>query len=357
MKILLIAFIVSLNSFACKVSQFNSCRDGGIEYFSAREIRKSLTHHLYRYPKATAEIEKIFSKAPRSSSSVDLFNSLLHVSRIEESFNRCLQYSTEVDSCLVKAIKPAIVFGYKHQYLDATSSMILMENLKVYRKTGKEKIRLSLYSNKIRLNYKSYKKRQGENVEASPLNHQKYFLKQKELGKISPRQHTLLKYNYPQLKIMADMLLTFDKRVNALEGGLYFRYSDEEVENISLDNADVYRMTVKLLLRDLKIKGSASGVFEGKQPKFHDLIVAASELGYLNDKVLSQMLELPYLYEKPIPKWKKALKITWDITKATVPVIPGVGLYSIIPIVLVESYLSSREKKDEVSDLHIITFN
>ncbi len=356
MKILTLLLIFSGNLLAdtCKPTVHNSCRDQYTKHISSGDIRRA--NRLFRKnPHIKAEVDQAFSELTKNSITKDIMRSLMRIDFFKERKDQCLLYQEDELDCLRSSIKPAIIYGYIQGFFDGTATIIIMSKFSsksIYTGT------LSSYASKIRLLRKSYLSRRDTIQNESPLSQKKYLKKLGKVKKLTPRQYTLLRYNYSQIKHMGKILQTFENRILAVSAGLYFDYDGDgqSDENYVLDEAEKYRMSVKLLKLELAKMSQGGEIFSGKQPDFHDLLVASNELGLVSDKDLTTMVELPFLYEPKKSPWAIAGKITWELGKGIIMAIPGVNLFSIVPIVLVESYVNSREQQNETSDLHIFTF-
>lgn len=318
-----------------------------------------------RLPSLKSELVNTFQRATKKSSHNEIFKSILDIPYFKTQYENCLDENSYRDEskakikCIASTVERPIYYAYSIGLLDETATIIFLSKInggKSASLTG----RIGAYSHKIDLLRKSYVSKQGAYREqkASPLSEKNFLKKFGKLKKLSPRQSTLLRYNYTQIKVMGDILIEFDKRANAISSGIYFDFDgDGQVDDTYvMDPADQYRASVKLLKLKLEKESQSGGLFHKNKPSFEDLLVSANELGLISDEDLTAMTELPYLYKEGVPLWKKAANIAWEVGKGVIMAIPGVNLYSIIPIVLVESYIDSKERANETSDLHLITF-
>ncbi|MCT4642165.1 MAG: hypothetical protein N4A33_07670 [Bacteriovoracaceae bacterium] len=337
----------------CFIKPLNSCRDGYTKNLSKSQIRKA------QRSKENSIYNSIFNSFTSKTTHQDFINSFLKIEKINKQYNRCKLNPDNSDKyCLRLSLQKIIYYGYSRKYLDATATMILLSKF-TYKK-GKYSGGLDSYASKIHLLQKSYTKNQKDttNYSLSPLSDKKYLKSFGKLKKLTPRQSTLLRYNYSQIKFMGKIMQDFEQRVLAINSGVFFDFDGDgkQDETYIFDEAEKYRLSVKLLKLELEKKSHTGEVFEGNKPDFHDLLVASSELGLINNEALAQMIEMPYLYEQKVSPWIKVGNITWEIGKSIAMAMPGINLFAIIPIVLVESIKSSKDKKNETSDLHIITF-
>jgi hypothetical protein len=356
--ILLLLFTTS-SVMACRYSVLNSCRDTYTKHLSKSRIKRA-RKRVYRDYKVREQVDRIYKSVTRRTHQSELFSKLLKIPAYKEEYDYCMgEEGSTQKSCLGDTLSDSIYYAYSLDYIDATAAIILLTKFSSDKK-AKVTGDLDSYANKIYLIRRSYEKRRGKGVSLypSPISQKKYLTKIYGLKRLTPRQSTLMRFNYSQIKKMGQMMVEFDKRANALSSGVYYDYDgDGEMdEQIPFDPAEQYRLTVKLLLKELEEESRTGGIFAGKKPTWHDLLVSANELGLIKDSDLKSMIELPHLYEEKKAKWEVAAEIAWEVGKGVVMVIPGVNLYAIIPIVLVESYINSREQRNEPSDLHIISF-
>lgn len=349
---------------ACEYSAFNSCRDSFTKNISERKTEKA-RKEIDGFAPLSIEIGKVFRAADKSDSHNDLFKDLIKISYLKEDYESCLSsnwFRRETQRkihCVQKTVEDPIYYAYSRGHLDATATIILLSKIQNKKKaavTG----RFGAYAHKVELLRNNYLANQGafNDGASSPLSKKKYLEKFGKLKKLTPRQKTLLKYNYTQIKLLGDILIEFDKRVQAASAGIFYDFDgDGDPDDVYvLDPAEQYRATVKLLKLRLEKESRSGGPFYKNRPDFNDLLVAGNELGLISDKDLEAMIELPHLYEEGTPFWEKAGKIAWEVGKGVIMAVPGVNLYAIVPIVLVESYRDSKERADETSDLHLFTF-
>ncbi len=360
-------FVVALPVWSCQPTNLNSCRDSYANYLKAGKAKRAVT----RYDRKEAnslrnELHDYFSRIREKSDLTEsqLFADYLsQISYFKKMFLSCVEFYTDEDDidpaslCQYLTLEEAIYTSYGKSYLDATAATILLMKLKNNKKS-KLVGSLNSYINKSQLLRKSFlKNRELETIsDPAPLSQKKYLASFSSLRRMTPRQNLLLKYNYTQIKYMGKMLQKMDERMRAMQAGLFYDYDGDGQpdEMISIDSAEQYRMTVKLLNLELEKESYSTGVFAGKKPEFMDLLAAASELGLIDDLQLKSMVELPSLYEdKRKEKWKLVGEMALNIVEGVLMVIPGVNLYAIIPIVVVESYFEAKELKTQPSNLHL----
>jgi hypothetical protein len=350
-------FLSTFQVFACEIKVLNSCRDSFTKNISKSRVKRSV-RKLNRDLILKNSIDTVFQSIDLKTTHSVLFQNILKISVVNKNFKNCLNLEeSSQESCYRDTLAPYIYYGYGMKYFDATATIVLLSKLR----GGKDSSyvgNLDSYARKVDFLRKSYLKNQEVMTNTSPLSIKKYLKKLGSLKRLTPRQNTLLKYNYSQIKFMGKIMQTFERRILSLESGLFFDYDGDgnSDETYALDEADKYRMSVKLLKLELEKLSHSGKIFAGNKPTFHDLLVASNELGLISDKDLEAMVELPFLYEKKKSPWRTAGEISWTIGKGIVMAIPGANLYSIIPIVLVESYINSKEQQDETSNLHLFTF-
>lgn len=358
MKILILTLTFSFFSFSmdCEVKPLNSCREAKEKSFISQRKQNNALKHMKRNPNLKEDIDNILEQLTTRMNSIDVFRLMIQTDSLKPRYQFCKK-SKEDRRCLIEALETPIIYSFAINEIDNTSAVILLNKL-YNSKRAKYTGTLSSYTHKVKLLRKSYLKRQDKITNNSPLSIKKYSKKIKKLKHLSPRQYTLLRYNYSEIKQMGKVMQKFEQRVLANEAGLYFDYDGdgENDENYVLDEAEKYRMSVKLIKIELEKLSQTGQVFHDKKPSFHDLLVASNELGLISDNDLGQMVELPFLYEKKKSAWVKAGKITWEVGKGVIMAIPGINLFSIIPIVLVESIINAKDKANETSDLHLFTF-
>jgi hypothetical protein len=353
----LVFFIIGTTQ-ACVSTTLNSCRD--IKALESRHIGTLQIKQLRkRYQSTRSELKSKLIQLPSHADEQLIFTLLFKLPEVEQHFDQCMQNLSEIEQrlemCQSFILEDLIRLAFADELIDETSSLILKHQA-TQNKRAPFFGRITDYAGKIRLIQKNRNLNRNDSpITEATLNHKNHRTSFGKLKKITPRQKLLLQYNYTQIKYMGDILLKLDRRMQAQRAGVFYDYNNDGIADDSyiIDAADQYRMTVKLLKLELEKESHQGGMFADNKPTFTDLLSAAEELGLIESEQLKVMLDLPELNQKKEEKWKMAGKIAYNIGKGVLMVIPGVNIYAIIPIVLVESYFENKKLQNNTSDLHL----
>lgn len=193
--------------------------------------------------------------------------------------------------------------------------------------------------------------------EFNPLEGKDFEGKVEKLKHLTPRQRLYLLYSSEQIIRMAELIKKTSRMMNAKNVQITFDEDGdgkEDLEAIELSYSGKYNLAIKYLKHQIELDTS-NGILIGKKPTFTDLLTATMEVGYFDEHEMKVLLELKELRDPKVDKYKKALKITWLITKAGIMAIPGYGPLIAIPIVLVEAIIEgnkqSHAKVDHSNDI------
>lgn len=172
-------------------------------------------------------------------------------------------------------------------------------------------------------------------------------VKVKPWGKITARQELFLRYNIFEIKALSNILVKTQKRILAQKISIVVDYEDdgEEDEVIDVGPAEKYRFAHKMLTLEIAQETMSQGMLAGSAPTGPQLIMATSELGHVEESVLSELMNMPELQAKKNDKTKLYLNALWSIGKTGLMAIPG-GVYFILPIVIIESYAQGKKLKE-----------
>ncbi len=362
--LILISFSIFLSSWAIACdgeSPLNSCRDNGSKYLSNSLLRRNLNSYRMIDDQLSTIIKNLSSV---TNEKIFLFK-ILDIEEVKLQVKDCvnfinLQTDEPLKFCREEVLKNIFYYLRANNYIDDTAAVLLLGKT-----SGSSKVKSLLnkkdilsYSDsmiKVQKKYLENTKLDRDGILPATLNQKEYLRDFYYLKKLTPRQNLFLKYNYIEIRYLGKLYIEFNKMMNAQNAGIFWDYDGDGKEDkiYSLDPADKYKLALKMILLTLEKENQTGGILEGKQPSMLELMSAANELGYISDEVLKELIEIPSLYKKKVPKWKIALKITARIGKGIVMAIPGVNLYAIIPIVLVESYFEGKKYQKRTSDLHL----
>jgi len=344
-----LVLFLSISTFACTKTVLNLCKAESGLHSKVKE--KSIAKFLDRTKVSNIKSDDLIHSS-KSLSSRELIG----------FYNDSIEFNREVEQCLLKktaqncykfVMKLVVHSLYEKKYIDELSVLLFYNDL-IFEKNEKMNLPdLKSYSSKVKM-----LNRKNQKIEASCFS---CSMKGYQIGKLknlSLNQIVLLKYSYFELAMLNDTLKNYNKRITSLKSGIYFDYDGDGVvdEDIPLDAAEQSRVALKLLMLELNSLNEQGSLLAGKRPQSLDLLVASSYFNEFDDELLTEMFSNPYLKERKVPFYKKILNVTRRITESVLMIIPGVNIYAVIPIVVVNAVENYKKEQNENSDLHIITF-
>lgn len=169
----------------------------------------------------------------------------------------------------------------------------------------------------------------------------------KPWGRISPRQELFLKYNLFEIKVLTEILERTQKRIAAAKISIVVDYdgNGEADETIAVSPSERYRFAQNMLKLELVKETGPEGFLPYASVEGPHMIMASSELGFIKEDVLKQLVNMPELKSKKSQKGKLYLNALWSIGKAGLLAIPG-GIYLALPIVIIESYFQGKKAQE-----------
>lgn len=252
--------------------------------------------------------------------------------------------------CQEYLLKEVVLYLRSQNEIDDTAGLILLAHI------TQNKKQLSWLSTRA-LDIPSYlrtleglsKSLERKNVkpEATLLSTRKQRRNVKPWGRITPRQELFLKYNLFEIKVLTEILERTQKRIAAAKISIVVDYdgNGDADETIAVSPSERYRFAQNMLKLELVKETGPDGFLPHATVEGPHMIMASSELGFIDEAVLKQLINMPELKSKKAQKGKVYLNALWSIGKAGLLAIPG-GIYLALPIVIIESYIQGKKAQE-----------
>ncbi len=267
------------------------------------------------------------------------------------SLQSALHHCFNPFGCEKGALKEAVLYLRSIKEIDDTAGLILLAHVKNNKKQlnwlQHRKLDLPDYINTLKGIERSRTSLNAV-LEGSSLTSRKRRVSVKPWGKISPRQELFLKYDLFEIKVLTGILEKTQKRITADSIAIIVDFDGDGStdETIPVSPAERYRFAHKMLTLEVENETLSQGFLAGKAVAGPHLIMAASEMGLVNEQILNELIQMPELQNKKSEKGKMYLNALWSIGKAGLMAVPG-GIYFVLPIVIVESYFSAQKEKEK----------
>lgn len=287
-------------------------------------------------------------------SAKDFAIELLAFNSIKRSINDCIEVATDDEYrpafCQEAILKDVVLYLRSQKQIDDTAGLILLAHINQDRK------QLNWLSNRA-LDIPSYLRtleglsksleRKEITLTATLLAQRNQRRNIKPWGRITPRQELFLKYNLFEIKVLNEILERTQKRIAAAKISIIVDYdgNGEADETIAVSPAERYRFAQNMLKLELVKETSPDGFLPRASVEGPHLIMASSELGFIDEAVLKQLTSMPELKSKKAQKGKIYLNALWSIGKAGLLAVPG-GIYLALPIVIIESYFQGKKAQE-----------
>lgn len=146
--------------------------------------------------------------------------------------------------------------------------------------------------------------------------------------KISYRVKLYEQYSDLQIMLMADVVKRLRTRLEAKKVTIQIEGVNEEVEIITLEPMERFRLAIKLLRKEMRML-SLNTYFNGRSPDYMDLITASYETSLIPAKELKDLGGLQEIWNPTKTFWEKAS--VWIRTFSSVATIAIPAPYGFIP--------------------------
>ncbi len=269
------------------------------------------------------------------------------IERTDEIQSRLKKCDETWPSCKRKTFLQSLDFLRVHSVIDSMSYY----HLKNFLKKGKSDFSQYILSlNSLQRRFRKYRPENQDVKIHSPLERKNFYRHYDGFkGKLSPRQALYLRYDYLQIKKMAEIMTEANQNILAMKSGIGFDddgdgvwervYPTPEGENY-IDACIVYKRTLGHYTKP-------SEILKGKSPTNLDMLTAALESGMINEDLLISLMKSETFKVPKIDKLKAWKDSSLRIGKFLLLSSSTIGLYAILPIVLIESYSEGIKQRDK----------
>ncbi len=146
--------------------------------------------------------------------------------------------------------------------------------------------------------------------------------------KVSHRIKLMEQYSDLQIMMMADVVKRLRTRLEAKKVTITIFGEEEEIETITLEPMERFRLAIKLLRKEMKLL-SLNTYFNGRSPDYMDLITASYETSLIPAVELKELGGLQEIWNPTKTFWEKAS--VWIRTFSSVATIAIPAPYGFIP--------------------------
>lgn len=274
---------------------------------------------------------------------------LLKESSIVDSISSC-KHQLKIN-CTQKILRESINLAYSSNHLDDVSFLILKDAINFYKTFDQNRdvedleILQDKFKKMLPLDIKKYaqkrklvslKKPLLESIKAYPLSDKGF-----RTNKHTPRQFLYLRYSETQIKKLSEIVAKMNERF--LSDSAYLSFGEND--KIELSPEEKYRAAKKLLKITLN-KEKSKGILAGTNPSYTDMLTAALETGDLPSELVSELTNHEE-FKAAKKDYKKLLHFAYGIGKTVLLSTPGIGMYAILPIMVIEAVMQSKTQKDK----------
>lgn len=158
-------------------------------------------------------------------------------------------------------------------------------------------------------------------------------------GKYSLRQSLYHKYDATQIYILANMVKSFNKRMEAKDVSVHIEYDQGPTEVIGLSPMETFRFILKLLRKELAELNNSS-ILKGKPATYLEIITAAYEVGYISEKDMEAFANLEEIWNPKTTTKQKVMywvKFFGGIGALFIP--NPISFLSVMAIMLIDQQL------------------
>lgn len=159
-------------------------------------------------------------------------------------------------------------------------------------------------------------------------------------NKTSLRQGLYEKFNATQIILLANVVKSLKKRLEAKDITIHINYVDQESEIINLSPMEKFRFILKLLRKELALINNST-MINGRQATFLDIITAAYEVGYISADEIDQFAALEEIWNPKKTTKEKVMvwvKLFGGVASVLLP--PPFGFLSVMAIMLIDQQVS-----------------
>ncbi len=159
----------------------------------------------------------------------------------------------------------------------------------------------------------------------------------------SLRQRLYERFSETQIDLMANIVKKLATRLNVDRGEVNLFIEDELVETIPLAPMEIYRMTIRLLRKEM-LELNNSSLFQGNQFSYQDVITAAFEAGYVNGAEIEEIQRLEELWNPKKSIFQKLrFWIQTTVSVGTVLVPPPWNFLGVLALIVIDTYTTTGD--------------
>ena len=336
--------IVALLSFFLHAQEhfFSPSNEGESRY--KKQLTKINIDILGRQPKAKIQniLNYLLESIPELEEVITYSKIVFHEEMSHQCKNKVFSHK-----CELRFVKDIFLYARKLNLIDDTF---------LYYIINRKGIKFLAFSDYIyKLDYIKSKRRGNHQLtpeHSNKLNSDKKFLvKEKNLGKLTPRQRLYLIYTEDEILIMANTLNEFIRNTFSISSEIHMERSNGTLKKFKLSPIEKYRLSKKILDRDLK-----RNYFEGeirRIPLYVDLISSAQELNFITNNEVNEFMKSPDFSDKTPSTFQKLLRIFFKTGKIALSVNPVTSAYAITSFLIVDTIQQIKANNDKSSDDHL----
>ncbi len=155
--------------------------------------------------------------------------------------------------------------------------------------------------------------------------------------KISNRIRLMETYTDLQIMLMADVVKRLRTRLEAKKVTIQIEGENEEIEIITLDPMERFRLAIKLLRKEMALL-SLNTYFNGRSPGYMDIITASYETSLIPAVELKELGGLEEIWNPAKTFWEKAsVWVRTFSSVATIAIPPPYGFIPALVLVVIEA--------------------
>lgn len=172
-------------------------------------------------------------------------------------------------------------------------------------------------------------------------------------AKLTHRGRLYKNFDSTQVMMLADIILKTSKRMDAHYVAINFQYEDRpdsEVETYVLSPMERYRLSIKLLRKDMG-EVMRSDLFKNSPVAYEDLVTAAYETGLIRSEELGLILKFEEFWNPKDPKWKIYANFAFSILgTAAIYLPPPWNIVGAIALIVTQVQVNKKQKKATPDD-------
>jgi hypothetical protein len=187
--------------------------------------------------------------------------------------------------------------------------------------------------------------------ENDPSKYSTTYVERKE--KLTQRGRLYRQFDSTQILILSEIIQKTAKRMDAHYVAINFQYEnkpDSEIETYVLSPMERYRLSIKLLRKDLG-EVQRSELFRNNTVEYEDLVTAAYETGLIKSEELELILKFEAFWNPREEKWKIYANFAFSILgTASFYLPPPWNIIGAIALVVTQTQINKKQQKADPDD-------